>query len=322
MKIGNAQIKGNLILAPLAGYTDCAFRQIATEWGADCSVTEMISAEGLARGGEKTKELLFRFNGEQELIYQIFGYSEDQVRRCLPNLLQFNPTIIDINCGCPVNKVVKTGAGSALMAHPEIIYQMIKVIKEETDIPVSVKFRLGWTQDQINYLEFASAAVSAGVDMMTMHGRTRAQGYSGIANQDELKNLKEHFPSTIIFGSGDILTPEAALNIKEYTKVDGLMFARGAIGNPFIFKQTKELLETGKYSPISIEDRVFTMKRHLSLMVDYLGERKAMVDIRKHIAGYVKGCRNGSRVKQESMTAKKLEDYYKAFDLLLEDVML
>lgn len=318
MNIGKAQIRGNLILAPLAGYTDRAFRQIATEWGADCAVTEMISAEGLARDGEKTKELLCRFDGEEELIYQIFGYSEDQFRRCLPSLLTFCPTIIDINCGCPVNKVVKTGAGSALMAHPETIYKMVRVIKEGTDTPVSVKFRLGWNQDQINYLEFASAAVEAGADMLTMHSRTRAQGYSGKANQDELKKLKEHFPSTIIFGSGDVLSPEDALNIKEYTGVDGLMFARGAIGNPFIFKQTKQLLETGSYDEISIEERVETMKRHLSLMLYYLGERKAIVDIRKHIAGYIKGCKNSSKVKQEAMCAKSRDEYFTAFDHLLD----
>lgn len=316
MNIGNTTLRGNLILAPLAGYTDCAFRQIATEWGSDCCVTEMVSAEGLSRDGEKTKELLYRFEGEKDLIIQIFGFEATQMSRCINSLLQFNPTIIDINCGCPVQKVTKTGAGSALMENPEKIYQMVKTLKEFTDIPISVKFRLGWTQDQINYLEFAQASVEGGAQMLTMHGRTRAQGYQGKANWEELKNLKANFPSIKVFGSGDVLSPESALNMLHDTGVDGVMFARGAIGNPFIFQQTKQLIATGTFDPIDIETRLDTMRHHLNYMVKYLGERKAMVEFRKHISGYVKGQEGASKVKQLAMQALSVEDYFEAFENL------
>jgi putative TIM-barrel protein, nifR3 family len=316
MKIGNTNLRGNLILAPLAGYTDCAFRQIATEHGADCCVTEMVSAEGLARDGEKTKDLIRRFEGETDLIVQIFAYAPSQVARCLDSLLTFSPTAIDINCGCPVQKVVKTGAGSALMAHPEKIEEMVRIIKGRTDIPVSVKFRLGWTKDEINYLEFAEAAVAGGANMLTMHARTRAQGYAGTSDMNEQKILKEHFPSVPVFCSGDVLSPEKAKEILEFTKADGLMFARGAIGNPFIFEETKSLFASGSYTLPTPEERCATMEEHLRLMVKYYGERKAVVEFRKHIAGYVKGLEGGHGFKQKAMGARTLDEYLAAIDTL------
>lgn len=318
MKIGYVNLKGNMILAPLAGYTDRAFRQIATLWGADCCVTEMVSAEGLSRDGEKTKELLYRFDGEDDLIIQIFGSNEDQIERCLPNLLKFNPSIIDINCGCPVPKVVKTGAGSALMERPETAALMIKTIKKNTDIPVSVKFRLGWNNDKINYLAFATACVDAGADMLTMHGRTRVQGYQGKSNTEEIRKLKKAFPTIPVFASGDVISPEAALRILEETGADGLMFARGAIGNPFIFSQTKSLIANSKYDEIPLKTKVDTMINHLKLMVEYLGEKKAVVEIRKHISGYVKGVENAGIIKNKCMQAKNADEYFLAFSELLD----
>ena len=298
------------MLAPLAGYTDKAFREIAAEMGADAAVTEMVSAEGLARDGEKTKALLERYPGEKHLFIQIFAPSDDPVRRCMDNLLACTPAAIDINCGCPVPKVVKTGAGSALMKNPEMISRIIKAVKERTDISVSVKFRLGWDSDSINYLEFADAAAEAGAGMLTLHARTRAQGYSGTADRTAFRILSEHFRGSgiLIYGSGDVFTPEDAISMINDCGLDGVMFARGAIGNPFIFRETKELIEKGSYTLPSVEERVLTAEKHLSLMVRYFGEAAACREMRKHLMAYIKGIPGSSKVKAELCTASSEEE--------------
>lgn len=302
-------IGGPFILAPLAGYTDKAFREIARSWGADAAVTEMVSAEGLARNGEKTKALLERFPGEDNLIVQIFGPSDDPVRRAMENLLSYNPTAIDINCGCPVPKVVKTGAGSALMKNPEMIGRIIKAIKEFTTIPVSVKFRLGWDSESINFMEFASVAAEAGAEMLTLHARTRAQGYSGQADRNAFRILSEGFRESgiLLFGSGDVFTPEDAISLIDECHLDGVMFARGAIGNPFIFKETKMMKAEGCYSIPNLKDRMETAMKHLDLMVKYYGEDKGCREMRKHLMAYIKGIPGSSRVKNEIATLTSSE---------------
>lgn len=313
------RIGGPFILAPLAGYTDKAFREIARSLGADAAVTEMVSAEGLARNGEKTKALLERFPGEDRLIIQIFGSSDDPVRRAMDNLLEYNPTVIDINCGCPVPKVVKTGAGSALMHSPEMISRMIKAIKERTGIPVSVKFRLGWDSESINYLAFADAAAEAGAEMLTLHARTRAQGYSGKADRNAFKELSKHFRGSgvLLFGSGDVFTPEDAVALIDDCGLDGVMFARGAIGNPFIFRETKDLRETGHYEKAGLEERIATAEHHLSLMVRYFGENVGCREMRKHLMAYIKGIPGSARAKDAIAVAITEEEMRKALSTLL-----
>ena len=313
------RIGGPFILAPLAGYTDKAFREIARSLGADAAVTEMVSAEGLARNGEKTKALLERFPGEDRLIIQIFGPSDDPVRRAIDNLLEYNPTVIDINCGCPVPKVVKTGAGSALMHSPEMIARMIKAIKERTRIPVSVKFRLGWDSESINYLAFADAAAEAGAEMLTLHARTRAQGYSGKLDRHVFMALSKHFRGSgvLLFGSGDVFTPEDAATLIDDCGLDGVMFARGAIGNPFIFRETKALMETGHYGKAGLEERIATAEHHLSLMVRYFGENVGCREMRKHLMAYIKGIPGSARAKDAIAVAITEEEMRKALSTLL-----
>ena len=304
------RIGGPFILAPLAGYTDKAFREIARSKGADSAVSEMVSAEGLARNGEKTKALLERFQGEDRFIIQIFAPSDDPVRRAMDNLLEYNPTVIDINCGCPVPKVVKTGAGSALMKNPEMIGKIIRTIKEYTDIPVSVKFRLGWDSSSINYIEFADTAAEAGAEMLTLHARTRAQGYSGTADKEAFRTLSNHFRESgmLIFGSGDVFTPEDALDMINLYGLDGVMFARGAIGNPFIFRETKDLLEKGSYQHPALQEKIETAEKHLDLMIGYYGENIACREMRKHLMAYIKGIPGSSRVKNELAAACTREE--------------
>lgn len=311
-------MEDRLVLAPLAGYTDKAFREIATSLGADITVTEMVSAEGLARDGEKTKELLERFDGEDRLIVQLFGPDADPVKRCIPFLKEFHPTQVDFNCGCPVPKVVKTGAGSALMRTPEKITEIVKVLKEETGLPVSVKFRLGWDNSSINYLAFAEAAVKGGADALTLHARTRAQGYEGKADRSAFTSLSQHFhsPELKLYASGDMFTPEDAISVINECGMDGVMFARGAIGNPFIFRETKEYLEIGSYTKPTIGEKIETAMHHYDLMVKYYGEYLASREMRKHAMAYIKGTPGASRCKLQLTTAKAREEYYQAFSLL------
>ena len=292
-------IVGPFMLAPLAGYTDKAFRMVARSLGADGAVTEMVSAEGLARGGEKTEKLLERYPGEDKLIMQIFAPSSDPVGRCMERLLMHSPAMIDINCGCPVPKVVKTGAGSALMKNPDEIGRIVSVIRKATDIPVSVKFRLGWDSSSINYLEFAEKAVSAGASLITLHARTRAQGYSGTADRSAFRTLSEHFRGSgvLVYGSGDVFTPEDACTLINDYGLDGVMFARGAIGNPFIFRMAKEYIGEGRYEEPTAEEKINTAIWHLSLAVSFYGEDVACREMRKHLMAYIKGIKGASKAK-------------------------
>lgn len=303
------------ILAPLAGYTDKAFREISLRMGADIAVTEMVSAEGLARDSIKTKALLERAEGEDRLIIQLFGPSEDPVARAMERLLEYKPTVIDFNCGCPVPKVVKTGAGSALMREPEKIKKIVKMIKSFTDIPVSVKFRLGWDSSSINYLEFAEKALEGGAEILTLHARTRAQLYSGVADRSAFRTLSRTFKSEniAIYGSGDVFTPEDALARIQIDGLDGVMFARGAIGNPFIFKETKELIKKGSYSLPTAEEKLSTAIEHYDLMVKYYGINVAGPEMRKHAMAYLKGIEGANGAKSMLTKAITRDDYIEAF---------
>lgn len=309
-----------LILAPLAGYTDKAFREIALGFGADAAVTEMVSAEGLARSSEKTFSLIEKAEGEENLIIQLFGPDPDPFRRCIPNLMKVQPKMIDINCGCPVPKVVKTGAGSALMNTPDRIYDIVKILKDETDAEISVKFRLGWNQDHMNYLEFAHKAVDAGATMLTMHARTRTQQYSGVAQKEHFTILRNEFPKGCgirLFASGDVFSAEDALEYLDMYDMDGVMFARGAIGNPFIFRETRELREKGCYRKPSVQERKETALRHLERMIHYYGEEHAGKEMRKHAMAYIKGISGANRTKALLTTAITYDDYRKALDELM-----
>ncbi len=318
MNIGNTSFPSNLFLAPLAGYSDAPFRQICHEWGSSAAVTEMVSAEGLARDSVKTEALMRRYEGENNLIIQIFAPDDDPVRRAMDKINAYKPAMIDINCGCPVPKVVKTGAGSAMMQHPEKMADMVRFLKQNTDVPVSVKFRLGWDYSSLNYIEFAEAAAAAGANMFTLHARTRSQQYSGSADWSHLKALKEHFKDTDIkiFGSGDVFKPEDAERMLKETHCDGVMFARGAIGNPFIFHQTRDLLEKGSYEPISLEERKETLMRHLDYMIRVFGEDLACRDMKKHACAYIKGIEGANKIKVRVVNANCRKEYAEAISAL------
>ena len=323
--IGNVTLNGNLFLAPLAGYTDRAFRSLCIEKGAAFTYTEMVSAEGLARKSNNTEKIMERSYNENSIGVQIFMNDSSVAMRALPRLLSYNPTIIDINCGCPVPKVVKTGAGSALMNEPEKIHTIVKNLKEYTDIPISIKIRTGWNETSINYKEVASAALSAHVDMITMHARSRSMYYSGVADWEKLtelqKYVKKQNPKVIVFGSGDLFSPLAAKNMLEETKVDGVMFARGAIGNPFIFEDTINLLSGKTVEEHSLEERITMMLRQLHYVGEYNGEALACKEMRKHASSYLKGLPHAAKAKQALVQSNTFEEYERVSEDLLNGTL-
>lgn len=320
--IGNVKIEGNLFLAPLAGYTDIPFRTLCIEEGANFTFTEMVSAEGLSREGEKTLELMHRAPNEKQYAIQLFMSNTDSLKQALEQLMPFKPEVIDINCGCPVPKVTKTGAGSAMMKTPSLITEVVRTITDEVDIPVSVKFRTGWDAQSENFLAFAQAALDGGASALTLHARTRNQGYAPFADWTKLTELKHYCTSHAyqvpVFGSGDLFAAEDAKRMLLQTGVDGVMFARGAIGNPFIFSQAKAHLEGRPMKEITKAMRVQAILRHLDIMIETYGEKTACTLMRKHTCSYLKGVPNTSTVKQAVVQAVKREHYTEALSPLVD----
>ncbi|SRR6056297_117633 len=299
-------LPGNLLLAPLAGYTDKAFREVARSYGADFCYTEMVSAEAIARGNQKTIDLMERGEQEDLLGIQIFLAEADQGERALPGILKCSPSLIDINCGCPVPKVVKTGAGAALMQDPDKIYTLVRRLSTLTDVPVTVKIRSGWDESSINFQEAGKAAVEGGAAMVGLHARTRIQGYSGTAHWDHIAQLAKALPVPVI-GSGDLFSPQAAEEMLKQTKCAGVMFARGAIGNPVIFQHTRNFLSPERDDTIADTltagpaERLRIGYRHLQRELYYKSEDRGCAEMKKHLSAYTKGLPDGSALRNELM---------------------
>ena len=319
VSIGNVDLESNLFLAPLAGYTDKVYRSICLSKGAALAYTEMVSSEGVARDNDKTVMLMERGEGEKNLAVQLFMPDADTAERSLENVMKFRPSLIEINCGCPVPKVIKTGAGSALLKRPHAIAEIVRTIKANVPVPVTVKIRTGWDTESINYLEVADLAFSAGADALCMHARTRSQLYMPTAHWELLKDLKDHFPDKVIIGSGDLFCAEDGVRMLQQTGVDAISYARGAIGNPFIFEQTKDLLQGRPKREIPVGEKVSAIMEHLLGLVDFLGENTACREMRKHVCAYLKGNPNSARVRQAATTAVTVEDYRKALSMLSSD---
>ena len=317
VRIGKAEIPGNIFLAPLAGFTDSAFRGICVDSGAFMTYSEMLSAEGFIRDNKKTSDLLRRDRDEKFFGVQIFTGSPYSAARAVGALGLLGPTLIDLNCGCPVPKVIRTGSGAALLRNPRLIYDVLKAMKENSKAPITVKIRSGWDGESINYRETADAAVSAGADMICLHPRTRAQGYAGKAAWNHIKDLKTHCPVPV-FGSGDLFSPESALEMLAETGCDGLMFARGAIGNPFIFQETREYLQKGEYSLPTTRLRIQTALDHLERSVLLKGEHAACREMRKHFCAYIKGIPGSARFRNRVVTAETPGDYRTLSEEFLE----
>lgn len=317
VKIGKLELSGNIFLAPVAGYSDRSFRSICVEHGAAFTYTEMVSAEALVRNNLKTEILMRRAENETAYAVQVFGGEPETVADGAKIILEkTNCECIDINCGCPVPKIIKTGAGSALTRDPERLYNVVKaVVQIAGDIPVTVKIRSGWDENHITWKEAALAALYAGVSAITMHARTRAQGYEGKSDWSKIKELTALAAGKIpIFGSGDLFTPEDAERMLSETGCDGIMFARGAMGNPFIFDKTIQLLTTGKYDDIPVQKRIETGFRELLNLSNDIGEKSACLEMRKRFCAYSKGINGGAAIREKIVKAQTISDYKELFN--------
>lgn len=317
VKIGKLELSGNIFLAPVAGYSDRSFRSICVEHGAAFTYTEMVSAEALVRNNLKTEILMRRAENESAYAVQVFGGEPETVADGAKIILEkTNCECIDINCGCPVPKIIKTGAGSALTRDPERLYNVVKaVVQIAGDIPVTVKIRSGWDENHITWKEVALAALDAGVSAITMHARTRAQGYEGKSDWSKIKELTALAAGKIpIFGSGDLFTPEDAERMLSETGCDGVMFARGAMGNPFIFDKTIQLLTTGKYDDIPVQKRIETGFRELLNLSNDIGEKSACLEMRKRFCAYSKGINGGAAIREKIVKAQTISDYKELFN--------
>lgn len=313
-------------LAPLAGYTDKYYRQIAKLCGADVLVSEMVSADGLRHAFKRTKNYIEFYESERPYGVQLFGDDPETMQKACLKIcdyyssgqakeeyeqkdLQYSdkkfihsytlPDFIDINMGCPVKKVVKRTAGSALMREPLLAEKIIKYVKEICDaysLPLTVKIRAGWDLDSVNALEFAIMAQEAGADILTIHPRTRSQLFTGKSNWDIIKQVKERLTIPVV-GNGDIVTPEDAKSMYEQTKCDSIMLGRGAIGNPWIFKYIKELIMNGYFKKDTSIERLPIILEHLNLIYESEDPKK-LFQIRSHLAHYTKGLINSSKARE------------------------
>ena len=320
VKIGNIELKGNIFLAPVAGYSDRAFRYVCIENGACFTYTEMVSAEALTRNNLKTEVLMGRAENEKAYSVQIFGPEPDVMARAAQIVMEkTHCECIDINCGCPVPKIVKTGAGSALTRDPERLYKVAKAVVDVCgETAVTVKIRSGWDTPHITWKEAADAALQAGVKAITMHPRTKAQGYEGLSDWGILKQLVDFVDGRVpVFGSGDLFTPEKAREMLETTGVDGVMFARGAMGNPFIFRDTTSLLTEGTYTPVPAEERVKTGFEELVRLANETSEHHACLEMRKRFSAYSKGIQGGAALRAQIVHAESIEDYRTIFTGLI-----
>ena len=331
VKIGSLELPGNLFLAPVAGYTDRSFRSICSDYGADFSFTELVSAEALMRGGKLSFNMIRRGENEKRYAIQLFGHDSQTIYKAAIAVSAFRPEALDLNCGCPVPKVVKLGAGSALMKDPprlgRIVEAMVRASKEMLDgVPVTVKMRSGWDSLSINYRECARIAAEAGASMVTLHPRTRAQQYGGKSDWSHIADLVS-FLKIPVAGSGDLYTPEDAERMLRETGCAAIMFARGAEGNPFIFPATKSFLlkgalgsatsPEGEVSGVapSFREKMEVAFRHLVMLSADLGEKAACLEMRKQFCAYtkgppgIKGMPGSAALRNSLVAAETIEDY-------------
>lgn len=302
IKIGNVEINNNVFLAPMAGITDVPYRSICKEFGAGLTYSEMISAKGMHYNDEKTKLLMKKAENETPFAVQIFGSDADILAKVAEEISD-SADIIDMNMGCPAPKVVKNGDGSKLMLSPDLIDEITKKVVEKAKVPVTIKIRKGWDKEHVNAVQIAKIAEKNGISAITVHGRTREEFYSGKADWDIIKEVKDSVSIPVI-GNGDITGIEAANEIFEKTNCDAIMIGRASLGNPWIFEE----IISGQKVNKTCEDVKKIIEKHLEMLIKEKGEYTAIREMRKHIAWYIKGFANAAEIRKRVNEIDELEE--------------
>lgn len=307
LKIGDVSLKNNLILAPMAGVTDLPFRLLCKEQGAGLLCMEMVSAKAIYFNNKNTEELLTIDDREPPVSLQLFGSDPDIISEMAKKIENRPFSILDINMGCPVPKVAGNGEGSALMKNPKLVEEIVSKTAKAIKKPVTVKIRKGFDDEHINAVEIARIAESAGAAAVAVHGRTREQYYSGKADWDIIRQVKEAVKIPVI-GNGDVTSPEAARQLMETTGCDGIMIGRGAQGNPWIFRQILHWMETGEEEPKpDLEEVKAMILRHAKMLVEYKGAYTGIREMRKHVAWYTAGYPNSAKLRARVNEIESLE---------------
>ncbi len=315
-KIGNVEIKNQIVMAPMAGFSNTSYRTIIKEMGAGLIFAEMVSDKAICYDNDKTLRMLKMREEERPIAQQIFGSDVNSFVTAAKIIEEkMHPDIIDINMGCPVPKVaLKSQAGSALLKNPEKIYEIVKAVKEAVCVPVTVKIRSGWDENHINAVEVAKICEKAGASAITIHGRTRSQGYSGKANWNIIKEVKENVSIPVI-GNGDVTSCYKAKEMLDTTGCDAVMIGRGCLGNPWLIKECVNYLNNCELpQPVSVHEKVEMMKRHYNLLKDDKGENTALLEIRTNILYYLVGLPNSKEFKTRICTCKSSTELFNLLD--------
>ena len=308
MKIGNIEINKFASLAPMAGVTDRAFREICSLFGVAYFTSEMISAKGLIYNSQKTFRMLERSEMESPFAIQLFGSEPEDFKKAVYLLSESKPDIIDINMGCPATKIVKENSGSALMKNPKLCGEIVKAAVSESKVPVTVKIRSGWNKNNINAVKVAKICEYNGASSITVHGRTKEQGYSGISDLEVIKSVKDSVKIPVI-GNGDVIDGNSAKRMKEYTGCDMIAVGRGAMGNPWIFSEINSAFNDEiLFIEPTLSERAEIMKLHIEKLCGYKGESVGLKEARKHIACYIKGIDGAANFRKLAFETKTKEE--------------
>ena len=311
LNIGGVPLKSHAVLAPMAGVSDRAYRELCVRFGAAYCVSEMVSSKALSFNSKKSEELMEISDLERPCGIQIFGDDPKCMADAAKHALENKPDIIDINMGCPAPKISSNGSGSALMKNPRLCGEIVKAVTAVTDIPVTVKIRKGWDDDSVNAVEIAKICESAGAAAITVHGRTRQQYYKPPVDYDIIRAVRESV-SVPVIANGDIDSAERAKEVMDITGCDLVMIGRATLGNPWIFSQINAYLENPnvKIHTPDLEERLGVMIEHIGKMVEYKGEHMAMLQARKLVVGYFKGMKGAAALRNEAGKIKTLDDLY------------
>lgn len=304
LSIGNLKLKSNLILAPMAGISDLPFRMLNRKFGCELAFLEMINSRSISYKSRKTQQMLSSAAKDRPLGVQLLGCEEEYIRKAMEVIGRYKFDILDFNAACPAKKVVRRGEGAGLLRYPKKLNAILKIVVRESRSPVTVKIRIGWDKNSLNAKELALACQDAGVNGLFIHGRTKAQGYSGIVDYQAIRDVKKVLQIPVI-ASGDIFSPLLAVKMLNQTGCDGILIARGALGNPWIFREISEFFKSGKtIDRPGLKDIIDIMIEHLNMSVDFYGERNGVIIFRKFFHWYTRGFRKIRFLREETNHAK------------------